>query len=126
MSAWPAPTLLSPHDGTSVSGNVTFAWGWNGPALGSNQGFEVRIWREGQPDHYGATGPVTTTSVTFDVGGAFDVQRGGSGRYKWSVAVVQLNSYKRIGPEAASRELDIQAGGGGGGGGEPPTATPLP
>lgn len=32
----------------------------------------------------------------------------------------------RIGSEAASRELDIQAGGGGGGGGEPPTATPLP
>ena len=30
----------------------------------------------------------------------------------------------RIGSEAASRELDVQAGGGGGG--EPPTATPLP
>jgi hypothetical protein len=109
---YPAPVLVGPKDGASASGTTTFTWQWTGPALATDQGFEVRIWKEGQPDHYGAADPVRTTSATFDVRGAYGVTQGGSGAYFWSVAVVQLPpDYQRIGDEAAPRRLQIEAGG---------------
>lgn len=97
--------------------------------MGPNQGFEVRIWKDEQPDHYGATGPVTTTSARFDVSGAYGVQRGGSGRYYWTVAVVQVNPYQHLGPEAPPRTLNFLTGDNNGGPEPtvpPPTPTDLP
>lgn len=91
-----------------MSGQTTFTWNWSSPALAANQGFEVRLWKEGQPDHYGANEPVRSTSVTFDVKGAYGVQQGGAGKYYWTVAVVQLNPYQRTGIEAAPRTLHVQ------------------
>jgi serine/threonine protein kinase len=117
------PVLVSPDDGARASGQITFVWSWTGPALPANQGFELRIWKEGQPDHYGATSPVGTTSVTFDVRSAYGVQQGGSGRYFWTVAIVQLEPYYRLGSEAAPRTLAVELGGPGG---PPPTWTPRP
>ncbi len=73
----------------------------------------MRIWREGQPDHYGAAAPTQSTSITIDVGGAFGVQQGGAGSYLWTVALVQREPYKRIGPEATPRRLQVQVEGGG-------------
>jgi hypothetical protein len=126
--------LLIPAQGAVVQGNVTFSWQWTGPEVAANQAFEVRLWKEGQPDHYGATGPVRSTSVTFDVGGAYGVQQGGSGSYLWTVAVVETSPYQRIGQEAQPNVLVVQIAGGGsdsGGSsgsapGSEPTRTPRP
>lgn len=107
------PTLVSPANGSSANGRTTFTWSWNGPTLGANQAFEVRIWKEGQADHFGAGDLVKTTSVTLDLNQATGVRQGGSGTYLWTVAVVQSSPYKRIGKEASPRTLQI--------GGVPPT-----
>jgi len=104
---YPAPVLVSPDEGITVSRQATFIWSWTGPNLTENQGFEVRIWKEGQPDHYGAAAAVHTTSVTINIRGAYGVSRGGSGKYLWTVAVVQIEPYKRIGPEATPRTLIV-------------------
>ena len=110
-----------------MSGQATFAWSWSGPALAANQGFELRIWKDGQLDHYGAAEPTNNASLTINIPAAYGVQQGGSGAYFWTVAVVQRSPYKRVGPEAAPRQLQVQVGGGGGGGGGPaPTHEPPP
>ncbi|MFZ1628168.1 MAG: hypothetical protein WAV70_04480 [Anaerolineae bacterium] len=108
-----APVLIAPANNLVTNGEVTFAWNWAGPPLAANQGFEIRVWREGQPDHYGASSPVTTNSTTVGLAGAYGVQQGGSGRYFWTVALVQLNPYRRIGPEASARVLMVELPGGG-------------
>jgi serine/threonine-protein kinase len=119
--ALPPPALLTPADGASASAATIFAWRWDGPALGPNQGFEVRIWKEGQPDHYGAAEPVSGASVVIDVRGAYGVSRGGEGVYWWTVAVVQRQPYARVGPEAGPRKLNIRIEGG-----VRPTPTAIP
>lgn len=86
---------------------ATFRWQWDGPALAQNQGFEVRIWREGELTHYGAAPPVRSTVVTLNVEGAYSVAQGGNGDYLWTVAVVQIKPYLRIGPEAPPRHIVI-------------------
>ena len=108
-----APTLDSPANNSAASGRTTFRWSWNGPMLAANQGFEVRVWKESQADHFGAAEPVRTTSAVIDLNQAAGVRQGGAGNYLWTVAVVQLNPYKRIGKEATPRALRI--------GGMPPT-----
>lgn len=114
-------TLEQPLEGATVSGVVQFVWRWPGPELGPNQAFEVRLWREGQADHYGAAEPVRVTSITVDLASAYAVQQGGSGRYFWTVAVVEVNPYRRIGAEAPARTLYVEQQVG-----PPPTNTPKP
>jgi serine/threonine-protein kinase len=110
-----APTLIAPADGESTTGPMTFSWSWTGSALQANQGFEVRLWKDGQ-EHYGAADPVRGMSLATDVRGAYGVQQGGSGEYWWTVAVVQIkddrNDYNRIGPETAPRRLIVNFSGG--------------
>jgi hypothetical protein len=118
---FPPPALVSPNEGDSATGQVVFRWTWSGPTLGSNYGFEVRLWKEGQPDHYGAAEPVNDTSVTINLRGAYGVRAGGEGAYWWTVAVVQRQPYTRVGAEAAPRKLNVQIAGG-----LPSTPTPIP
>jgi len=125
----PAPEIRQPACGKPFDpggqAGVHFDWDWNGPPLTDNQGFEVRIWREDQPEHYGATGPVPATFHYFYSGrgrdskqmsgGFADVnvwetyaaQQGGPGRYFWTVALVQISPYSRIGPEATPCPLQL-------------------
>jgi hypothetical protein len=111
--------LVSPKNDDSTTGQVVFTWTWSGPALGPDYGFEVRLWKEGQPDHYGAAEPVNDTSVTINLRGAYGVTLGGEGAYWWTVAVVQRQPYAQVGAEAAPRKLNI-------GGGLPPPPPPPP
>ncbi len=108
--SYPAPALLTPAADLTASGATTFAWRWDGPALATNQAFEVRLWKEDQPDHYGAAEPVNGTSAIINVREAYGVQRGGNGRYFWTVAVVQRSPYQRIGPEADPRPIAVNVG----------------
>lgn len=115
------PVLLGPGENAQLTGMTTFTWQWSGPALAPNQAFEVRLWKEDQPDHYGAAEPVRTLSATLDVASAYGVLRGGSGRYLWTVAVVETNPYQRTGQEAPPRSVTVQVGGDDGGGAPQPT-----
>lgn len=80
---------------------MTFSWQWSGPALESNQAFEVRMWLVNTVEHRGLTGPVTGASVEVDLSPIK------SGDYLWTVAVVQVSPYLRIGPEAQPYALHI-------------------
>jgi serine/threonine protein phosphatase PrpC len=124
----PAPRLAAPPDGELATANqsVTFTWDWDGRP-GANQGFEVRIWREGAADHPGA-GPVLTQSSggrwqqAIQVAGAEGV-KGQDGAYLWTVALVQASPYRRIGPEGTPRRLTYRSGAGSSG---PSATTPAP
>ncbi len=127
----PAPVLISPPNGEAIGGRTVFKWQWKGPKLAADQGFEIRLWKVGQADHYGATGvlPGNVTEAALDVAGSYGWQQGGNGLYNWTVAVVATDPYKRIGAEADPRalEIDIATGGGSTGGGSgplPPTVVP--
>jgi hypothetical protein len=111
---------------------TTFKWRWYGE-LAEGWGFEVRIWREGDPDHYGAFDAQELTkylarqpddiyAVNLLVEGAYSVRQHGGGDYYWTVAVVELEPYTRIGSEATPRKLNyiIPAGPGGDDKEEPP------
>jgi hypothetical protein len=108
---FPAPVLLSPEEGATASDRVTFAWDWRGGPLPPNYGFEVRLWKNNQADHYGAAAAVTTTRLDVNLEGAYGVSEGGTGRYYWTVAVVKLQPYQRVGLEAPARVIDIGDGG---------------
>jgi len=97
----PAPRLLSPTDGETKDGRVTFSWQWSGLALAPNQAFEVRMWLINTTEHNGITGPVIGASVEVDLSPIK------SGDYLWTVAVIQVNPYQRIGPEAPPHSLHI-------------------
>ena len=124
----PAPETRSPCYNKPFDpggqARVHFWWDWYGPPLTDNQGFEVRIWREDQPEHYGATGPVPATyyyvwgggrgsrqipggAVDVNVWETYAARQGGPGRYYWTVAVVQIDPYTRIGPEAVPCPLQL-------------------
>lgn len=145
-SLLPSPTLREPPEGAvAVRGRgMTFKWQWTG-SLTDNQGFEIRIWREGDTDHFGAfdarelakytaTEPNQVYAVAIPVEGAYSAQLHGGGDYWWTVAVVQLAPYQRIGQEAPPRRLtytipgpsgsdqDHNGSGGGSNGGRPDTA----
>jgi serine/threonine protein phosphatase PrpC len=111
------PVLQDPPEGASALQGIgaTFKWGWRGE-LAEGWGFEVRIWQEGDPDHFGAFDARELTqylahqpdgiyAVTLLVEGAYSVHLHGGGDYYWTVAVVQLEPYARIGPEALPRKL---------------------
>lgn len=108
-----APRLSAPADSYTAQGNVDFTWQWEG-ALAAGQGFEVRIWEEGSSEHLGAEKPVTQPSAglwrqQIDVDLVPAMQRGGSGNYWWTVAVVAIDPYARIGEEAPPRRLVYRA-----------------
>lgn len=104
-----APVLVAPAPGASVQigSAVEFVWQYDGQ-LAENQGFEVRVWKENQPAHYGAAPPVRTTRALLDLSGAYGVQLGGSGRHLWTVAVVQIEPYQALGPEAPPQVIEIE------------------
>ena len=99
--------LVSPIDNATVSGRTTFTWQWSGPALSADQGFEVLIWREGQPFHYGAADPTNSTHIEIDLPAAAGVAKGGAGSYFWTVVVVQRQPYQHTGPEAPPWRLQV-------------------
>lgn len=123
-------TLLNPPGLEPPSfGPTEFEWQWGGE-LGPDQGFEVRVWREGEPPsgvHNAVEDNLKGTVValgnnryrlTVNIRDAFGV-KGRSGEYLWTVALVQISpEYKDLGIQAPPGRLRFEAGGGGGGGGD--------
>ena len=124
----PTGTLTLVKANTTGQGVFEFDWQWAGP-VAANQGFEVRVWREGEPQA-GAhdavldnqNGVVTSLGnnqyrLHADISGAAGVG-GSSGDYLWTVALVQISpQYRDLGIQAAPEALHVDLGGGGGEGG---------
>ena len=103
---------------------TVFEWRWTG-SVGADQGFEVRVWRDGEPPA-GVHNAVAdnqngnvfdlgndTYRLSVDITNAYGVQ-GRSGEYLWTVALVQISpEYQDLGKQATPGRLRFDAGGGG-------------
>ncbi len=123
-------TLLKPSLEEPTYGPTEFEWRWTGP-VGADQGFEVRVWREGelaagvhdavQDNQNGRVVALgnSTYRLTVDITDAYGVQRR-SGEYLWTVVLIQISpEYKDLGKQATPGRLRFEAGGDGDEG-EPP------
>ncbi|GAB4421711.1 MAG: hypothetical protein Fur0044_19370 [Anaerolineae bacterium] len=120
-------TLLKPVSLNEPSyGQTEFEWQWSGP-LQPDQGFEVRVWREGEPPagvhnaiEDNLKGNVValgnnTYRLVVNIRDAYGV-KGRSGEYQWTVVLIQISpEYKDLGIQAPAGRLRFEAGGGGGG-----------
>lgn len=123
-------TLLRPISLEKPTFGVTeFEWQWSGD-LREDQGFEVRVWRDGEPpagvhnavlDNQNGTIEALGNNryrLVADITDAFGV-KGRGGEYNWTVAVVQIEpEYQDLGIAAPPARLRYDAPGGGGDGGD--------
>jgi hypothetical protein len=131
----PAPpsgeiTLIKPVSLDNPSFGMTeFVWRWSGP-IAADQGFEIRVWREGEPpagvhnavedNQKGVVASLgnNTYRLNADIRDSFGV-KGRTGEYWWTVALVQISpEYKDLGVQANPGRLRFEAGGSSGGGGD--------
>jgi hypothetical protein len=137
-----ALSLLQPlppddPDFAATYGPTTFAWTYDGP-LSEDQGFEVRVWREGEmpTGAHDAVADNLDGSITSPATGAYQIEldisdvpgvQGRTGDYFWTVLLVQIEpEYRELGVQAPLGQLRFEAPGGGsddggGGGGSKPT-----
>ncbi len=122
--------MLQPSLEEPTYGPTEFEWQWNGP-VEPDQGFEVRVWREGEPaagvhdavqdNHNGRVVALgnSTYRLAVDITDAYGVQ-GRGGEYLWTVALVQISpEYRDLGKQAIPGRLRFEADSGdddGGGG----------
>jgi hypothetical protein len=109
-------------------GPTTFEWEWQG-SVPSGFGFEVRVWREGEPpagvhdavldNNEGRIEKIGENRyrLQVDISQAAGV-RERTGEYRWTVALVQISpTYADMGLQAEPGWLRYEAGGGKDGGG---------
>jgi hypothetical protein len=92
----PAPDLVEPQDGATLTQRVVFRWFWKGPELTENQAFDLRIWsaQEEQADgpRRGAVAPTKEGYAEVDLQYVPAIQDYGPGDYYWTVVVIQTNA----------------------------------
>ena len=105
-----------------------FQWQYGG-ALAENQGFEVRIWRDGEApagvhdavldNKQGKIQAMgnNTYRLSADISETPGVRKRG-GEYNWTVFLVELEPYKDLGIQAPAARLRYDAPGGGSSGGD--------
>jgi hypothetical protein len=89
-----AVSLLSPADGHTGHGVITFSWATDYP-LAENQAFEPVFWRAGADpmrDGRGYGGATRNKSLTVN----WDELGVAADGYQWGVLLVETNPYKRI------------------------------
>jgi serine/threonine-protein kinase len=87
-------SLLSPEDGHTGHGEITFSWATD-YQLQENQAFEPIFWRAGgdpMRDGRGYGGPTRDKSMTIN----WDKLNVASDGYQWGVLLIEMNPYKRI------------------------------
>jgi serine/threonine protein kinase len=119
-------TLLKPLSLEEPSyGPTEFEWQWTGQDLPAEFGFEVRVWREGEPP-VGAHDAVQDNQqgrierladgayrLSINIRDAFGV-RGRTSQYLWTVALVRISpTYADLGRQAEPAYLRFEAGGNG-------------
>ena len=95
-SSIPAPLLVAPAAGVTALERMVFEWAWDGPPLGDNQGFDLRIWsaqEEAQGGPRRGVAPVTKeTSIEVSLAAVPAVLDYGPGDYFWTVILVEVNA----------------------------------
>lgn len=123
-------TLLAPLSPAEPSyGPTKFVWQWSGP-LPPEYGFEVRVWREGQPqtgvhnaildNQNGNIKSLGNNQYELDINikDAAGVLNN-SGEYLWTVALVRISpKYRDMEQQASPGRFLFAAPGGSGGGGD--------
>ena len=115
----PIPSLTSPPPASEQRGPVAFEWSFTGN-LGSEQAFQVLIWKEGSNEHLGAAQAWGKMQQIIDLDHVPSIVNGGAGQYLWSVVVVQRGTDMRLSAEAPPRGFTYP------GPAAPPTATSTP
>ncbi len=91
-----APTLLEPKDGVQLAGLQRFTWQWNGPSLGEDHAFDLRIWsfQEDQEEkpRRGAATPTQDTEIEVALSYVPAIADYGPGDYYWTVVVVKVGA----------------------------------
>jgi len=92
--ARPAPLLLAPSAGSELSGLVRFTWQGQGPGLGPNEYFDLRIWSDEEESlppaaRRGAMEPTKEKEAEVALAWAPTVLDYGPGPYYWTVVVVR-------------------------------------
>lgn len=119
-------TLLNPLSLEEPSyGPTNFEWQWTGEAIPPEFGFEVRVWREGEPPtgvhdavQDNLQGRVermgkNTYRLSVNIQDAFGVRRR-TGKYLWTVALVRIRpAYADLERQAEPTYLRFEAGGDG-------------
>jgi hypothetical protein len=98
-----APVLLDPGPDAALDGQVRFAWQWDGDPLPQGLAFDLLIWSEAEDrEHQGAgalgvidPAPVLETGVDLDY--VQSIMQHGGGPYYWTVIVVRVEPYERLG-----------------------------
>lgn len=96
---YPAPVLLSPHDGAQFAAGqaVPVRWTWDGD-LGEDEYYDVRLWQEGAP-HYGVGWSKESTYGVVGEPGT---------TYYWSIAVIRGRDgqmLEQLSPESPPRTI---------------------
>jgi serine/threonine protein phosphatase PrpC len=115
----PVPDLTSPAPASNQRGSVTFAWSYPG-TLGSEEAFQVLIWKDGASAHLGAAQVWGQTEQPIDLDHVPQLVDGGAGLYYWSVVVVRKGTDERLSSEASPRRFTYL------GPASLPTPTPTP
>ena len=109
-------------------GPTEFQWRWSGP-VPEDRGFEIRVWRDGEPPLGVHNSVLDNKSGAVQALGnglyqlAADISQAASvlgrrGEYNWTVLLVQIEpEYKELGLQAPPGRLRFEPPGGGGGGG---------
>ncbi len=104
--------LIAPASSATLPDHTAdFVWQWTGAPLSAQQAFEIRLWRAGDPVHYGAHDAALSRALVRQVGdiytlrlnlqGAHSVMQHGTGDFFWSVAIVNVEpSYQDLHLEA--------------------------
>lgn len=98
-----APVLLEPGPDAPLEGQVHFRWHWDGEPLTEGLAFDLLIWSEAEDEEHrglGALGVIEPASVLetdIDLDYVQSIMEHGGGRYYWTVIVVQVEPYERVG-----------------------------
>ena len=91
---FPAPVLIEPKVDELLHEAATFRWRYDGPALGDDYAFDLRIWSKAEDEQNlprrGAIEPTNETEVTLkDLGGLDVIEQYQTSVYYWAVVVVK-------------------------------------
>lgn len=108
---------LLPKDGCSGDQDIHFEWEWSGPFNPLEQGFELRVWRDGEPslgahdavldNKSGRVRAITQNiySLDINISGAAGV-RNRTGDYWWTILLVKIApTYQETGIQALPGRL---------------------
>ena len=94
------PVVVAPAADAVIQGETTFVWRWSGPDIPSQYSFALRLWKDGEVEHKQVALAEQHDSITLNPLTLPVVQQGGSGRYLWSVVLIDKRTGRVTGAES--------------------------